>query len=819
MALHPIGSDGCLLELKTPLVSVTIKGADSLSPPLAFCEEKAAELTVLCDDEPDLALAGDAEIKTSESLLHNHFMQFRTKPVFFEQRRYEIIIEPIGAHRVEFWHENFNVRNKVTPVGQNQQLLTGVLNFGNDIGFSDLVFLVDGTRYLTVTIEVFPSKISYKEDYLAIVSDVTQEIYNLVFDFLKKTYASFDIAPTRRASPVEFFAIIQKIYDDFVRAADMILRSPHHQLQQESEILAQHKIHRTNRETVRWLEKHPDRVTRTPTGLMVDKALAVRKYVTYDTRENRLTKFMLEQTARRLEGFRKQYQKIRANCDPEILRKIHSMTEGIRRRCATGFMQEVSSEPGDFGMSLVFGMAPGYRQLYRCYLLLQRGLNVTGSIFHISVKDLAVLYEYWCFIKLNSLMRNKYQLLSQDIIRAESTGLAVSLVKGQSSRVRYLDPQTGEKITLSYNPKETKIPTVPQRPDNVLRLHKSSAKISYEYVFDAKYRVNPSAPDSDYHRFIDSTPGPEVDDINTMHRYRDAIVYRHSAPFYERTMFGAYVLFPYANESEYEHHRFFQSIDKVNIGGLPFLPSATRLVTNMLDDLIDDSPDAAFERATLPSGIEARLKKVDWNRREVLVGTVRSREQLDICLAGRFYYVPARLVQKDRLPILRIALYQPKNIFGANGSGVLYHGDVLSTERVKRSEIVEIPRDSDEPYYRFDVREWKKLDRRIETREIGIRQIAYTNDFLLKHSLQVPELFLQTEEEYRFLTELKRVVSDVSLINEQEATGFAFGAYRVIFESGSILLTDGRQIIQRCEIDRFLRHPNAEFRLFVRNMQ
>jgi len=63
-----------------------------------------------------------------------------------------------------------------------------------------------------------------------------------------------------------------------------------------------------------------------------------------------------------------------------------------------------------------------------------------------------------------------------------------------------------------------------------------------------------------------------------MHRYRDAILYQNKASHYERTMFGAYVLFPYHDEKEYEKHRFYQSIDQVNIGGLPFLPSATRLV-------------------------------------------------------------------------------------------------------------------------------------------------------------------------------------------------------------------------------------------------
>lgn len=101
--------------------------------------------------------------------------------------------------------------------------------------------------------------------------------------------------------------------------------------------------------------------------------------------------------------------------------------------------------------------------------------------------------------------------------------------------------------------------------------------------------------------------------------YRDAIVYQNGAEPYERTMFGAYVLFPYANEDEYRTHNFFESIDKVNIGGLPFLPSATGMVKNMLDALISDSPNSAFERATLPRGIEDKLTKTDWKRRDVYI--------------------------------------------------------------------------------------------------------------------------------------------------------------------------------------------------------
>lgn len=112
-------------------------------------------------------------------------------------------------------------------------------------------------------------------------------------------------------------------------------------------------------------------------------------------------------------------------------------------------------------------------------------------------------------------------------------------------------------------------------------------------------------PGTDYYRGVSHTPGPEAEDINTMHRYRDAIVCKE-AP-YERRIFGAYALFPYRSEEEYRNHCFFKSIEKVNIGGLSFLPSATAMVEEMLDQLIADTPDSAFDRATLPLGWQRRL--------------------------------------------------------------------------------------------------------------------------------------------------------------------------------------------------------------------
>lgn len=817
MASLHTGSDE-LVYIQTEKVSLTIKGpAAHPSFQEATYQEENSTLRIYCTDDYKLSLKGLDAPGAKRSNCGTWSEIYTILPLFFEQQRYELIIEAEDEHKVAFWHDNINIRNKVTQTGRKQKILSGVINFGNEIGLSDLVIQVDGVNYLRLVIEVYPSKISYKEDYQAIVEDVTREVYNVVFDFLKKTYQGYQQTDRVNSSPIEFFAVIQKIYCDFIKAADMILAQPHHVLETTHEVMPGHKVRRIDTRTLRWIEKHPTQARITDGKVSIAKALAVKKQVTYDTKENRLTKYILQSTAKKLQSFKRNYLRLQRQEDKVVIARIDEMIKGLEQRSTTSFLKDVSAHESSSGMSLVFSMAAGYRDLYKYYLMLLRGLSITGDVFNISVKDLALLYEYWCFIKLNSMMKDRYELVSQNIIKVQGNGLFVSLVKGQGSKVKYRDPNNGETITLSYNPKAVDVPTVSQRPDNVLTLEKKGADIQYEYVFDAKYRLNPALPGTDYYNSISHTPGPEVSDINTMHRYRDAIVYQHGASPFERTMFGAYVLFPYNNEEEYRQHRFYKSIGKVNIGGLPFLPSTLNLVSDMLDELISDSPESAFERATLPRGIEEKLAKVDWSVRDVLIGTLRNKNQLDVCLNHRFYHIPQKMLKDSDLPIRYVAMYQSKRHKFGSEAGIRYYGEVTRCIPVKRSEITEIPKKSDEPYYRFEIKEWKKLTKPITPKEIGFTRM-FTNLFLLEHSTETPELFIQSEQEYRLYSELKRTLNHYEINDEGTELGFKFADSLVVFENGEIHVYRSRKLHAKFDAQDFARSPNAVFRKIKKAM-
>lgn len=69
-------------------------------------------------------------------------------------------------------------------------------------------------------------------------------------------------------------------------------------------------------------------------------------------------------------------------------------------------------------------------------------------------------------------------------------------------------------------------------------------------------------------------------------------------------MYGAYVLFPYKNEEEYEDHDFYRSIEAMNIGGLPFLPGETKLAGDFLRKLIDEDRNGSTRKVILPAGVK-----------------------------------------------------------------------------------------------------------------------------------------------------------------------------------------------------------------------
>ncbi len=739
-----------------------------------------------------------------------------------EYSNYEVIIKSKNNANVEFYHENINIRNKITPITKKSKDLSGIINFRGDIGFTDIYIKVNNECRISCRLEVYPSKISYKEDYEAILRDVNDEIYNLAYGFLARTYLGAEINNRTNSCGTEFYSILNYVFDKLIKAVDIVLCNPHHELRKKSNIVKYHAIKKVTNETIKWIEKRPDIIRKVHGRYIPTEALQIEKHITLNTKENRLLKYILIRIKFQIKNFIRSYKNINVSSlrgeksqDLLLIDQLHKFNKEITIRLNTPLFRNITAKYNEAYLSLVFTMGSGYKEIYKYYLMLQKGLCLKSNIFSISIKEISLLYEYWCFIKIGSILQKKYKLITSDLLKINRNGIIVSLKKGIQSSITYENAKTKEQFTIYYNSSRSS-KTVSQKPDNILSMYKDGSSKAYEFIFDAKYKVD----DTEIYKKIHGTTGPKEEDINTMHRYRDAIVFNSKENYRlvtnKNCIFGAFVLFPYNNEEEFKKNDFYKSIEEVNIGAIPFLPSSTKLMERFLDELINESAYSNFERAIESIGREEYLKEEYFNNRNVLVGSLKSKEQLEVNLNKKFYHIPKKSINLGIHSIEYVALVQSKKEFG-HEAGVYYYGKINEIKILKRSEITDIPKLSEEIYYRFEIEEWKKLDRKIKVEGQSIRNIIYTSKYLLENSLTITELFIKSKDEFRLWKELKRLSDDgATKVTNKEGniSGISISGIDIIVKDDEIKAIIGDRVIN-IKRDELLRKPRWSIKRII----
>lgn len=164
-----------------------------------------------------------------------------------------------------------------------------------------------------------------------------------------------------------------------------------------------------------------------------------------------------------------------------------------------------------------------------------------------------------------------------------------------------------------------------------------------------------------------------------------------------------------------------------------------------------------------PAPVEdSELAAVDFSVLDVLVGTVRSDEQFDWCIQSRSYYIPAKTVTPDDLPVSVIALYEDGL---TRCAGIKRYGEILDTRVVSRADIpVPMSRHNpDEAYYLFTVRDWDYLKQPIAILDTARGKPMFTNRFLLTHSRRSYQLVgIRSPEEYRLCQLLCKLEEDAA---------------------------------------------------------
>ena len=510
-------------------------------------------------------------------------------PLFFESTTYDVYFEADDATT------SINLPPGSTQHRARPHSSHHTINFRNHVGFAE-VSISSPSGHSSIRLEVFPRKLDYRDDYTQMREEVSAILRNLAMAANARTYGLAKPTHNHRPTLVEWFALTQHFFDDFIKLATSIAKRPHSALAKTTNIRATDRARCVSKKTLARSMRHNSGASQSSHTLPLPRRIAEDVSArTYDTPENRYYKALLKATHSKLRklattdrsgdedadwlGERTFFDSIRPTVE-SMQRRLEAILRSPHLSTVT---ESVTVRPD----SMVLHVHPQYSRFDRLSRLLNGGLSFADDIVPIGVKDTAVLYEYWCFLTIVTLLQRRFELVQQDLVRFRHLKTTVTLAKGHSATVRFIHRSSKKEMRITYNRLFPHLPTIDQKPDNVIQFS-SDTRL---YIFDAKYRLQ---FDREYiSRY--GGPGPKTDDINTMHRYRDAIVIPpspHAGTHSRGIVAGAVVLFPLPEETTYQTHRFFKSIDAVEIGGLPFLPRTTQLVEDKLDKLLaTDYPD------------------------------------------------------------------------------------------------------------------------------------------------------------------------------------------------------------------------------------
>lgn len=505
-----------------------------------------------------------------------------------------------------------------------RQILAGFLNYGNEVGRSEiqLIYQVGAeTRNFIFSFEVLSTKLNYHDHWKKIIEDIEQEYRMLSLDYMRRTFHGFSPDSSGDTPEIIWWSVFNNEQKKFIKACKNIIDGPRHRLH--------------GKETY----KRADKLTFVPSTIENELAehrndtahlyRVEQRVWTNDTQENRFLKFALGQITAKYEVLKKRIEAVK-NASDVMKEDMQTTLAVLKHLQRNPFFRTVGNYKGMSQESLVLQKATGYSQVYRTWSLLRRSYSLNDGIYRLQTKDIATLYEIWCFIEVSHIVKEKLHLSDDDIDhrnRMEMNGLFTwDLGKGEHSRILFKKDGV-ELAELIYNPKSTErenksvgikdlvVPTVPQKPDIVLQLTKSDLQegMKLTYLFDAKYRI-----DGKDKKGVDVPP---EDAINQMHRYRDAIYYKdYQTDSLKKEVIGGYILFPGDGEpTDVAVSKFYQSIDKVNIGAFPLRPKDVhnrQLFEQFIEELIQNKSHETISKVIPQKGA---LLKVP-NR--VLVGLV-----------------------------------------------------------------------------------------------------------------------------------------------------------------------------------------------------
>lgn len=509
---------------------------------------------------------------------------------FFEQTDYSIWCEFKTPSKVTSANVETNRQdvNKRFSFKSHQQILMGFLNYENEIGRADFPLTyttADGvTKHFVFSYDVLSTKLDYHHDWKIILRDIEEEYRMLSLDYLRKTYHGISEGDGESFDLI-WWNIFHGLQEQFIRATKNIIDQPRHRLRDVSSYKRADQIRRFTPVLEQQFAEH-----RTEEA---HQYFVAEQQTTHNTIENRFLKHALTLIEKRYSALAKRIlDEYVLNSDSEK-EHIRATADELKHLVRNPFFRTIGKFEGLRQESLILQRDVNYSKIYRTYAILQKSFSLNDGMYRMETKDIATLYEIWCFIQVEKVVKQLFgETCKPDVVaehrsRQEMHGLFTrELSTGQRSHIVF---KQGD-VTLAelyYNPRHDSHEegirginnlqslTVVQKPDIVLQLTKDDIQrgMNLTYLFDAKYRIEES----------NGREVPPDDAINQMHRYRDAIYYSQPHDGLRKEVLGGYILFPGKMDKS---NPLYKSVEQVNIGAFPLRPGDQEF--DMLRDFIRD---------------------------------------------------------------------------------------------------------------------------------------------------------------------------------------------------------------------------------------
>lgn len=416
---------------------------------------------------------------------------------------------------------------------------------------------------MTIRLECFPTKLDYRSDFEAIRAELEKLAPTLTASPVGAAGAGFAPNLERQVTPLEWLEMVRRAGERLSSSMERLLPRLRPQLQTSTQIVMADRLRGAkplSRRSFGTIANH--RRPLQARTLRQDESTPINGHLRWEVDRLR----SMAQSVISADWF----SKLDSNLSAPVV-TLAQAAENWRLR-----LQDIPPVHEVPGLHVRL-RDPLYEKAFRDLRLLWLALQPLRDSEPVGLKDLPTLYEYWVFLRITQILRNRFPVVIRDsdpLIRRAGSQLVMTA--GSKSTV-ILSDAAGRRISCQYKRLFLGLPTTDQEPDAIIEVADGSRLL----VIDAKYRIGQDP------RYLAryGLAGPLGDDVNVLHRYRDAIVSKE--PPHVRLTHAGLIAFPGVEKEKYRYHRFFLSWLSVGVGGIPMLPSGTELMEEAINDYLN----------------------------------------------------------------------------------------------------------------------------------------------------------------------------------------------------------------------------------------